>query len=56
VRGLLGLAPDRAVRLAADGTEEPVDAALLEAGDVILVRPGERIAADGQVVDAACGC
>ena len=51
VRGLLSLAPDQAVRLAPDGTEEPVDAALLEAGDVILVRPGERVAADGQVVD-----
>ena len=51
VRGLLGLAPDRAVRLVADGTEEPVDAASLDAGDVILVRPGERIAADGQVLD-----
>src|SRR3984957_11026489 len=49
VRGLLGLAPDRAVRLAADGTEEPVEAADLQAGDVILVRPGERIAADGLV-------
>ena len=53
VRGLLGLAPDRAVRLAADGTEEPVDAASLDAGDVILVRPGERIAADGHVLDGA---
>lgn len=53
VRGLLGLAPDRAVRLAADGTEERVDAASLDAGDVILVRPGERIAADGQVAAGA---
>jgi heavy metal translocating P-type ATPase len=53
VRGLLGLSPDRAVRLAADGGEETVDAASLAAGDVILVRPGERVAADGQVVDGA---
>jgi heavy metal translocating P-type ATPase len=51
VRGLLGLAPDRAVRLAADGTEELIDAASLDAGDVILARPGERIAADGHVLD-----
>ncbi len=51
VRGLLGLSPDRAVRLAADGGEETVDAVSLAAGDVILVRPGERVAADGQVVD-----
>jgi len=49
VRGLLDLAPDRAVRLAPDGAEELVEAADLQAGDVILVRPGERIAADGLV-------
>jgi heavy metal translocating P-type ATPase len=51
VRGLLDLAPDRAVRLGADGAVELVDAADLAAGDVIVVRPGERIAADGQVLD-----
>ena len=51
VRGLLGLAPDRAVRLRADGTEEAVDAASLDSGDLVLVRPGERIPADGQVLD-----
>jgi len=53
VRGLLGLAPDHATRLAPDGSEEQVDAASLGVGDIILVRPGERIAADGQVVDGA---
>jgi cation-transporting P-type ATPase J len=53
VRGLLDLAPDRAVRLAPDGAEEPVEAAELQAGDMILVRPGERIAADGQVTAGA---
>jgi heavy metal translocating P-type ATPase len=53
VRGLLDLAPDRAVRLGPGGGEEIVEAADLDAGDVILVRPGERIAADGQVVAGA---
>jgi heavy metal translocating P-type ATPase len=53
VRGLLALTPDRAIRLGADGAEEAVDAASLDAGDVILVRPGERIAADGEVVNGA---
>jgi cation transport ATPase len=38
--GGLGLAPDRAVRLTADAGEETVDAASLDAGDVILVRRG----------------
>jgi cation-transporting P-type ATPase J len=50
VRGLLGLAPDLAVRLT-DAGEETVEAAALDVGDVVVVRPGERIAADGQVLD-----
>ncbi|HET9169100.1 MAG TPA: heavy metal translocating P-type ATPase, partial [Actinospica sp.] len=53
VRGLLDLAPERAVRLSEDGTEQVVDAAALKVGDVILIRPGERVAADGQVLSGA---
>src|SRR5580692_5178415 len=45
VRGLLDLAPERAVRITGDGIEETVEAEGLLIGDVILVRPGERIAA-----------
>ncbi|MFI7006022.1 heavy metal translocating P-type ATPase [Streptomyces sp. NPDC050145] len=53
VRGLLDLAPSTATRVAADGTEEVVPAARLAVGDLVLVRPGERIGGDGQVVDGA---
>ncbi|MFD7439028.1 heavy metal translocating P-type ATPase [Streptomyces sp. NPDC059861] len=53
VRGLLDLAPTTATRLLPDGTEETVDAETLAVGDTILVRPGERVGADGQVVDGA---
>ncbi|MEY9860127.1 heavy metal translocating P-type ATPase [Catenulispora sp. GAS73] len=53
VRGLLDLAPERATRIAAEGSEEVVDAVALRVGDTILVRPGERVAADGQVVRGA---
>src|SRR5882724_5220663 len=53
VRGLLDLAPDQTVRLSDDGAEEVVEAASLRIGDVVLVRPGERIGADGQVLDGA---
>ncbi|MGW2020377.1 heavy metal translocating P-type ATPase [Streptomyces sp. NPDC001927] len=53
VRGLLDLAPARAVRLTAAGTEEPVDVADLRIGDTVLVRPGERLPADGTVLDGA---
>ncbi|GAA2631415.1 heavy metal translocating P-type ATPase [Streptomyces axinellae] len=53
VRGLLDLAPTTATRLLPGGGEEPVPAESLAIGDVIRVRPGERIGADGQVLDGA---
>ncbi|MFE4492373.1 heavy metal translocating P-type ATPase [Streptomyces niveus] len=49
VRGLLDLAPGTATRLLADGTEENVAAGQLAVGDTIVIRPGERIGADGRV-------
>src|SRR6185312_8563325 len=52
-RALLDLAPDRATRARPDGGEEVVDAAALEVGDVVLVRPGEMISADAEVLDGA---
>ncbi|QKW25874.1 heavy metal translocating P-type ATPase [Streptomyces seoulensis] len=51
VRGLLDLAPATATRLLPGGGEESVAAAVLKVGDAVLVRPGERIGADGQVVE-----
>ncbi len=50
VRGLLDLAPTTATRVA-DGGEETVPTADLAVGDLVLVRPGERIGADGAVVE-----
>ncbi len=50
VRSLMGLQPKEVVRLAADGTQQTVPLSLLASGDTLLVRPGERIAADGCVV------
>jgi cation-transporting P-type ATPase J len=51
VTALLDLAPDEATKLTADGTEILVQAADLDIEDVIRVRPGERIGADGLVVE-----
>lgn len=53
VRGLLDLAPQTATRVEAGGAERTVPAAELAVGEHVLVRPGERIAADGEVVDGA---
>ncbi|MET8698066.1 heavy metal translocating P-type ATPase [Kitasatospora sp. NPDC004723] len=53
VRGLLDLAPTTATRLLDGGTEETVPTGHLAVGDTILVRPGERIGADGRVLDGA---
>ncbi|WP_067467019.1 heavy metal translocating P-type ATPase [Nocardia amamiensis] len=50
VRGLLDLAPETANRVTGDGAEETVHAAELRVGDVVVVRPGERIAADATVI------
>ncbi|MFD8088211.1 heavy metal translocating P-type ATPase [Kitasatospora sp. NPDC059722] len=53
VRGLLDLAPTTATRLLAGGAEESVPTEALAVGDTVLVRPGERIGADGRVLDGA---
>ncbi|MFJ4783830.1 heavy metal translocating P-type ATPase [Streptomyces sp. NPDC088794] len=53
VRGLLDLTPTTTARLLPDGSEESVEAERLAVGDIVLVRPGERVGADGQVLDGA---
>ena len=51
VKALMTLAPERATLLLTSGEEERVDTANLLVDDVVLVRPGERVGADGGVVD-----
>jgi heavy metal translocating P-type ATPase len=53
VRELLDLTPPTATRLLPDGREQTVRATELTAGDLVLVRPGDRVCADGTVLD---GC
>ena len=43
----------RRARLIRDGEEVEVDAAALLPGDIIAVRAGERLAADGEIVEGA---
>ncbi len=52
VRGLVALQPKTARRMRG-ATEESVPIASLVAGDLVLVRPGERVPADGEVVEGA---
>jgi Cu+-exporting ATPase len=51
IRALLGLAPRTARRLRADSTEEDVPLELVQPGDRLRVRPGEKIPVDGQVLE-----
>lgn len=51
VRSLLDLAPATATRVTDGGGEETVGTAELTVGDIVLVRPGERVGADGEVLD-----
>ncbi|MBA3452948.1 MAG: copper-translocating P-type ATPase, partial [Deltaproteobacteria bacterium] len=50
VRGLVALVPKTARRVTADGTATDVAVESLTVGDLVLVRPGERIPTDGEVV------
>ncbi|MEW5850069.1 MAG: heavy metal translocating P-type ATPase [Myxococcota bacterium] len=50
IRALMDLRPTRA-HLLRDGTEVDVDAGTLRVGDLVRVRPGERIPVDGVVVE-----
>jgi P-type Cu+ transporter len=51
IRSLLGLAPKTARRMRADGTEEDVPLADVQPGDLLRVRPGEKVPVDGVVSD-----
>ncbi|EPQ76049.1 Lead, cadmium, zinc and mercury transporting ATPase [Mycobacterium marinum MB2] len=53
VKGLLDLAPEQATVFDVDGNEQVVAASELVVGDRVVVRPGERIPADGAVLS---GC
>ncbi|WP_461157560.1 heavy metal translocating P-type ATPase [Saccharopolyspora tripterygii] len=53
VRGLLNLAPDTATVVTSAGAEHLRPASELEVGDEVLVRPGERVPADGEVRSGA---
>jgi Cu+-exporting ATPase len=51
IRALLDLAPKTALRVLKDGKTETVPLASVKVGDVLRVRPGDKIPIDGTVVD-----
>jgi Cu+-exporting ATPase len=53
IRALLALAPKTARRVHADGAEEDVPLDQVRAGDLLRVRPGEKVPTDGIVVEGA---
>jgi Cu+-exporting ATPase len=51
IRALLGLAPRTARRIAADGRESDVPLDQVVVGDLLRVRPGEKVPVDGVVLE-----
>ncbi len=50
IESLIKLTPTKARRIKKDGSEEEITASELAIGDVIRIRPGDNIAADGLIV------
>jgi Cu+-exporting ATPase len=51
IRALLDLAPKTAVRVAASGADETVEIDTIVVGELLRVRPGEKVPVDGEVTE-----
>lgn len=51
IRTLLDLAPKTALRVKADGTDESVPLDSVQVGDLLRVRPGEKVPVDGELTE-----
>jgi Cu+-exporting ATPase len=53
IKGLLGLAAKTALRIRDDGSDDDVPLELVQVGDRLRVRPGEKVPVDGIVVEGS---
>ena len=53
IKSLLGLAPKTARRVKADRTEEDIELSHVHLGDLLRVRPGEKVPVDGVVTEGS---
>jgi Cu+-exporting ATPase len=51
IKALLNLAPKTAVRVGSDGNDETVPLDTVQAGELLRVRPGEKVPVDGEVTE-----
>ncbi len=51
IKALLGLAPKTAVKVGATGTDETVQVDAIQVGDLLRVRPGEKVPVDGEIIE-----
>jgi Cu+-exporting ATPase len=51
IKALLGLAPKTAVKVHSDALDETVQVDAIQVGDLLRVRPGEKVPVDGELVD-----
>lgn len=53
IKKLMGLQPQTVTKILADGSEEEVPIREVAVGDVLVVKPGEKIPVDGEVTEGA---
>lgn len=53
IKALLGLAPKTARKIEADGTENDIPLEHVLTGDILRIRPGEKVPVDGIVIDGS---